>query len=261
MMRFTKIQYVFINGQILTMPRPQLNRIYTQVIAFNAIRNISNYGIVRLLHASFDEYQQEIIGQPVPTESTVRRYRKQEQERLLKEHRKNVPQNPLDDEWVLRPVNPDGVSPETSAWTIENILGNRLIRAIMSDDKLKSNRHMLTRRDVMWIQILREVLKYDSPVCVWSAALMYSQFEKRSELYGAEFHQKYLDDYISYRAWVNDDNYLEAVAEGLTFNIYNTSDALGHRIRLLQAKTFTMEGMERRKKEKQRRNTGEVHES
>lgn len=243
------------------MPRPQLSPIYVQFIAINATHNISNYEITRLLAASFDKHQQEIIGQPVPTESTVRRYRKQEQERLLKKHQKNVPHNPLDDEWVLRRIDPDGVSPETSAWAIENILGNRLIRAIVSHDKLKSDRHMLTRRDVTWIQILREVLKDDSPVCVWSAALMYSQFEIRSELYGAEFHQKYLDDYISYRAWVNEDNYLEAVAEGLTINIHTTSEALGHRIRLIRAKAFTMEGMERKKEEKQGRNTGEVHES
>jgi len=237
------------------MPRPSLSPIYAQFIFSNALSDSSNYAIKDLMSAFFDNEQQKIIGQPIPTESTVRRYRAQEIERLLKERKPGLPHNPLEDEWVLRRDDPDEVSPETKEWVIENIVKNETIRTIVPNSTTTtSGKPVLTRRNVMWIQALKEILKHETPVCIWSLSLMYSWYEIHAELYGPKFNQRYLDDYVSYRPWSDESNktkYHEAIRQGLTVSLDDTGEILGHRIRLVSGMIHEFSGKNSEKKKEQ----------
>ena len=229
------------------MPRPKLSPIYEQFIVNYSLTDISNYSIVRLMDALFDEKERQAIGQPVPTESTVRRYRTNERNRIIKENEKNLPHNPLDDEWVIQRKDPDGVSKETKEWVINNILKNRIIRAIVSWSKSLTGETFLTRRNVMWVHVLRDVISDETPVSIWSLAVMYSEYERHNELYGSKYKQRYLDDYISYRPWAeksNESEYEDAVRQGLTVSLNTSREVNGHRIRLLYGEMHDLQRKE-----------------
>jgi hypothetical protein len=197
------------------MPRPKLHKVFRSYIARYAQTTNSNYQIVEMMRASFDEKALREIGQTIPVESTVRRIRKE----IVAECAGPVEWNEVDDPWEFRRVDPDGIPPHVCAWIATKVLTHDFIRRDMGFEPwtFSDAFDAVTRRTAMWIALLVDILPEDEPFRIWSIAWMYSSHEQSCERDGTKLVTRPFDDYVAHRPWASDanfDRYHKAVNEG-----------------------------------------------
>ena len=197
------------------MPKPKTSEIYRSFIAKYAQTTNSNYQIVEMMRASFDEEALRVIGQTIPVESTVRRIRKE----IVAECAAPVEWNEIDDPWEFRRDDPDGIPPHVCAWIATKVLTHDSIRRDMGFEWMTFSDAFdaVTRRTAMWIALLVDILPEDEPFRIWSIAWMYSSHEQSCERDGTKLVTRPFDDYVAHRPWGSDanfDRYHKAMNEG-----------------------------------------------
>lgn len=211
----------------------------------------SNYGVVRYIRMQLgakDESEEQIAiaentginltGQKIPSESTVRNYKKsiefgnlsikfdpetQQWKReisgpiFVQEH-----YNEIDKPWRSMIVDPDGISDYVTDFILTEILVDTFImrhKALRYPKFFNDQYDSVTRRTARWMEKLFNRLSGEHPQLIWSIAWMYSGEERYSEEHKKMFDTRPFDYYVALKPWQSPRNrkrYDLAVRQGET---------------------------------------------